>query len=132
MSRPRLGFVGLGWIGAMRLEAAAGTGRAEVVALCDATPGRLEATAREYPAASCFESCDELVERARDLRLDGLVVATPNALHAPQTLAALEAGLAVFCQKPLALCAREAREMVKAARQAATELMERELKPERR
>ena len=50
--------------------------------------------------------------------LDGVVIATPNALHAPQTLAALERGLAVFCQKPLALDAREARAMVKAAREA--------------
>lgn len=118
MSRPRLGFIGLGWIGAMRLEAVAGGGRAEIAALCDATPGRLESTLREYPAASCFSSCEELVGRARDLRLDGLVIATPNALHAPQALAALEAGLAVFCQKPLALNAREAREMVAAARKA--------------
>lgn len=118
MSRPRLAFVGLGWIGAMRLEAVAGTGRAEIVALCDATPGRLESTAREYPKTSCFESCDELLARARDLRLSGLVIATPNAYHAPQALAALDAGLAVFCQKPLALDAREARQMVAAARQA--------------
>lgn len=118
MSRPRLGFVGLGWIGAMRLEAVAGTGRAEIAALCDATPGRLEATAREYPKAACFASLDDLVARARELRLDGLVVATPNAYHAPQTLEALDAGLAVFCQKPLALNAREARDMVEAARQA--------------
>ncbi|HYU32002.1 MAG TPA: Gfo/Idh/MocA family oxidoreductase [Thermoanaerobaculia bacterium] len=117
MSRPRLGFVGLGWIGAMRLEAVAGTGRAEIAALCDATPGRLEATAREYPQAACFAAGDDLIARAQDLRLDGLVVATPNALHALQTLEALDAGLAVFCQKPLALNAREAREMVAAARQ---------------
>jgi predicted dehydrogenase len=118
LSRPRLGFVGLGWIGAMRLEAVAGSGQAEIAALCDATPGRLESTAREYPQTSCFASCDELVARAWDLQLSGLVIATPNALHAPQTLAALDAGLAVFCQKPLALHAREAREMVAAARQA--------------
>lgn len=118
MKRPRLGFVGLGWIGAMRLEAVAGGGRAEIAALCDATPGRLESTAREYPATSCFAACDELVARSGELGLDGLVVATPNALHAPQVLAALDAGLAVFCQKPLALNAREAREMVDAARQA--------------
>lgn len=121
MSRPRLGFVGLGWIGAMRLQAVAGAGRpeiAEIAALCDATPGRLESTAREHPAASCFSTCDELIAQARELRLDGLVVATPNALHAPQTLAALDAGLAVFCQKPLALDAKQAREMVDAARKA--------------
>jgi predicted dehydrogenase len=117
LTRPRLGFVGLGWIGAMRLEAAAGAGRAVVAALCDSTPGRLESTARAFPAAACFASFDDLLLRARDLRLDGLVIATPNAFHAPQTLAALAEGLAVFCQKPLALDAGEARAMVAAARQ---------------
>lgn len=118
MKRPRLGFVGLGWIGAMRLEAVAGAGTAEIAAVCDATPGRLENTAREHSVSQCFGSCDELLGKAGDLGLDGLVIATPNALHAEQTLAALDAGLAVFCQKPLALNARQARQMVDAARKA--------------
>lgn len=118
MKRPRLGFVGLGWVGAMRLEAVAGAGNAEIAALCDATPGRLESTARAHSRVACFQEFDELLARAGELRLDGVVIATPNSLHAPQTLAALDKGLAVFCQKPLALDAREAREMVDAARQA--------------
>lgn len=118
MRRPRLGFVGLGWIGAMRLEAVASAGGAEIAALCDATPGRLESTARTHSGAACFQDFGEMLALAGDLRLDGVVVATPNALHAPQTLAALEGGLAVFCQKPLALDAREARGMVDAARRA--------------
>jgi predicted dehydrogenase len=118
MKRPRLGFVGLGWIGAMRLEAVAGAGTAEIVAVCDSTPGRLENTAREHGVSQCFGSCDELIGRAGSLGLDGLVIATPNALHAEQALAALESGLAVFCQKPLALNAHQARQMVDAARKA--------------
>jgi predicted dehydrogenase len=116
--KPRLGFVGLGWIGAMRLEAVAGEGGAEIAALCDASPGRLESTVRSHTGAAIFQEFDELLARAGDLRLDGLVIATPNALHAPQTLAALDRGLAVFCQKPLALDASEAGRMVEAARAA--------------
>lgn len=118
MSRPRLGFVGLGWIGAMRLEAVAAAGLGEVAALCEASPQRLEETAQAHPGAAAFADLDEMLARAGDLRLDGVVIATPNSLHAPQTLAALDRGLAVFCQKPLALDAREAREMVDAARRA--------------
>jgi predicted dehydrogenase len=119
-NRPRLGFVGLGWIGAMRLEAVAGGG-AEIVALCDASPGRLESTARGLPGpprVACFQEYDEMLARAGGLRLDGVVIATPNALHSPQTLAALDRGLAVFCQKPLALDAGQARAMVDAAQRA--------------
>jgi predicted dehydrogenase len=123
--RPRLGFVGLGWIGAMRLEAVAGkAGRAgaEVAAICDASPGRLESTARNYAGAACFQEYDEMLSRAAGLRLDGVVIATPNALHAPQALAALDHGLAVFCQQPLALDAAAARSLVDAARQAGRRL----------
>ncbi|HWM94295.1 MAG TPA: Gfo/Idh/MocA family oxidoreductase [Thermoanaerobaculia bacterium] len=112
----RLGFVGLGWIGTMRLEAVSAV--AEVAALCEAAPQCLEETARAHPGAAPFSDFGELLARSGDLRLDGIVIATPNSLHAPQTLAALDRGLAVFCQKPLALNACEAREMVEAAQRA--------------
>ncbi len=117
MSAPRLGFVGLGWIGAMRMESVAASGQAVVAALCDASDDRL-ARAVAPSSAAAFPDYDALLRRAADLRLDGIVIATPNALHAPQTLAALERGLAVFCQKPLALNATEARGLVEAARRA--------------
>src|SRR5690606_772649 len=52
------------------------------------------------------------------LGLDGVVIATPSALHAEQAEAALERGLAVFCQKPLGRTAAEARRVVAAARAA--------------
>jgi predicted dehydrogenase len=115
---PRLGFVGLGWIGAMRLDAIASAGAGEIAALCEPAEARLEEVARAHPGAAAFTSFDEVLARSGDLALDGVVIATPNSFHAPQTLAALERGLAVFCQKPLALSGREAREMVDAARRA--------------
>jgi predicted dehydrogenase len=118
MAEPRLGFVGLGWIGAMRLEALAEAGAAQVVALCDTAPERLERAAAAHPAARVFGEFDALLAAAAQLRLDGVVLATPNALHAEQASAALEHGLAVFCQKPLGLDAQETRRIVAAARVA--------------
>jgi predicted dehydrogenase len=101
-TRPRLGFAGAGWIGRHRLDAIAASGVAEVAAVAD-------------PAVDgCLETFDELL----DLPLDGLVIATPTALHAEQAAAALERGLAVFCQKPLGRNARETRNVVEAARVA--------------
>jgi len=97
-----LGFLGVGWIGRSRLEAIEGSGLAETVAVAD--PALPEA----------LESLDDLLE----LDLDGVVIATPSALHAEQAIAALESGLAVFCQKPLARTAPEARAVVEAARRA--------------
>jgi predicted dehydrogenase len=101
-TKPRLGFVGVGWIGRNRLEAVEASGIAEVAAVAD-------------PAVEdCFDSLDELL--ARDL--DGIVVATPSALHAEQASAALARGLAVFCQKPLGRTAAEAAAVVDTARLA--------------
>ena len=99
-TRPRLGFLGVGWIGRARMEAVAGD--AEVAAVAD--PAVPEA----------LDSLDELLE----LPLDGVVIATPSALHAEQAVAALDAGLAVFCQKPLGRTADEAARVVDAARSA--------------
>jgi predicted dehydrogenase len=115
---PRLGFVGLGWIGAMRLQAVAAAGAARVVALCDADATRLDDAARAHPGARRYAGYESMLAAAEELALDGVVIATPNALHAPQAHAALERGLAVFCQKPLALTAPSARALVAAARRA--------------
>ena len=101
-TRPRLGFAGAGWIGRNRLEAIAASGAAEVAAVAD-------------PAVpDCLSSFEELL----DANVDGIVIATPSALHADQAAAALERGLAVFCQKPLGRNAAETRRVVDAARRA--------------
>src|SRR3954467_13863939 len=112
ITRPRLGFVGAGWIGRNRLEAVMRSGLAELAAICDpALPPDQRAFVRDVPWTSSFE---ELLDRP----LDGIVIATPNALHARQAIAALRAGKAVFCQKPLGRNAPETRAVVAAAREA--------------
>ena len=105
-TRPRLGFAGLGWIGRNRLEAIAATGAAEIAAVADPRGCDLD--------VPCLDSFEELLT----YELDGLVIATPSALHAEQAIAALERGLAVFCQKPLGRDAGETRAVVEAARVA--------------
>ena len=57
-------------------------------------------------------------EMYRNNSLDGIVIATPSAMHAEQSIEALKAGKAVFCQKPLGRTAGEVREVVKASEQA--------------
>lgn len=118
MGLPRLGFIGTGWIGAMRLEAVSASGRAVVAALCDTSADRLEKAGVAHPEAERFASSEGLLEAAERLRLDGVVIATPNALHVEQAVAAFGRGLAVFCQKPLAPDADSVREVIEAARGA--------------
>ncbi|HEX6533329.1 MAG TPA: Gfo/Idh/MocA family oxidoreductase [Gemmatimonadaceae bacterium] len=114
VTRPRLGFLGVGWIGRHRMEAIARSGAAEVAALADAAPEPLEAARRAAPDAVVAGSLAELLEAG----VDGVVIATPSALHAEQALAALERGAAVFCQKPLGRTASETRRVIDAARDA--------------
>jgi predicted dehydrogenase len=113
-ARPRLGFLGVGWIGRRRMEAIARSGLAEVVAVADASPEVAAQAASAIPGAATLRSFDEMLET----RIDGVVIATPSALHAGQAVAALERGLHVFCQKPLARNAEETRRVIAAARAA--------------
>lgn len=113
-TRPRLGFLGTGWIGRNRLQALAASGVAKVTALADPVDDCLQAAARDAPGARLAADIGELL----DADLDGIVIATPSALHAEQAIAALDAGLAVFCQKPLARTAAETERVVAAARRA--------------
>jgi predicted dehydrogenase len=112
--RPALGFVGVGWIGRNRMEAIALDGRVDVTGVVEPVGElALEALAVS-PAAEWFPSYEALL----DARPDGIVIATPSALHADQALQALERGIAVFCQKPLGRTAHETRRVVEAARMA--------------
>jgi len=117
----RLGFLGTGWIGRHRMQAIAEGGHAVVAAVSDPSPdaARQAADAARavagHPAdVAVVGSLDALL----DLGLDGVVIATPSALHADQAVRALERGAAVFCQKPLARTAAESRRVVDAARAA--------------
>jgi predicted dehydrogenase len=113
-SRPRLGFLGVGWIGRHRMEAVAASGLADVAVIADPVEAAAREAASAAPRAMIAASLDDLLAHA----LDGVVIATPSALHAEQSVRALERGLAVFCQKPLGRTAAEVRRTVDAARAA--------------
>jgi predicted dehydrogenase len=111
---PRLGFLGVGWIGRNRMEAIAAAGAGRVVAVSDPSAEMLQSALTAAPGAGAVDGLEALLESD----LDGIVIATPSALHAEQAIAALEHGVAVFCQKPLGRSAAEARDVVEAARRA--------------
>lgn len=113
-SKPRLGFLGVGWIGRHRLDAIARSGFAEVAAVADPAPENVREAMKSVPESKAMSSLDDLL----DAQLDGIVIATPSALHADQAIAALNRGVAVFCQKPLARTADETQRVVDAARHA--------------
>ena len=114
LSRPRLGFLGVGWIGRHRMQAILDRDCAEVVAVADASADALEQAAKAVPGAKLMADIDSLL--AEDL--DGIVIATPSAQHAEQAIRALNAGVAVFCQKPLGRTAEEVSQVLEAAKAA--------------
>jgi predicted dehydrogenase len=113
-TRPRLGFLGVGWIGRNRMSAIAESGIAEIVAIADASETALESAREHAPTSEIARSLEELL----DAELDGIVIATPSAMHATQAIEALERGVAVFCQKPLARTAADSARVIDAARAA--------------
>lgn len=112
--KSRLGFAGLGWIGRNRLEGLAGLDECEISALLEPDPRSLQAARALAPDAAAVSDYDALLA----LDLDGIIIATPSALHAAQARQALDAGKAVFCQKPLGRNADEVAAVVDAARHA--------------
>lgn len=111
---PKLGFLGVGWIGRHRMNAIREAGVGEIAAIAEVDEGCRQAALDLAPEACTVDDLEGLLE----LDLDGIVIATPSALHASQTMMALDQGLAVFCQKPLARTAAETREVIDAARRA--------------
>lgn len=106
-AKPRLGFVGLGWNACTRMNALVDAQVAEVIAVADFDLALAEEAAQAGDACAC-ESLGALLEQ----RLDGVVIATPSALHAAHAMTALEHEKAVFCQEPLARTAAEAAQVV--------------------
>ncbi len=90
------------------------TGAIQVAAICDPSAECVADAAALAPDARVVASLEDMLA----LGLDGVVIATPSALHAEQAIAALRSGAAVFCQKPLGRSAAEAQAVIDAARSA--------------
>lgn len=83
-----------------------------IVALCDVDDNYLAATIQEFPGATVYNDFRRMLEQ-KDV--DAVVVATPDHIHAPATLIALETGRHVYCEKPLTHTVGEARKVIAAA-----------------
>lgn len=113
MSRLRWLLVGTGDIARKRVAAALCQARgSELAAVCDLDPERAGSLAAEYGGVPVFTDLDQALKGSDT---EAVYVATPVALHVPQTLQALEAGRHVLVEKPLGLDAAECRAVVEAA-----------------
>jgi predicted dehydrogenase len=84
-----------------------------IVALCDVDDTKLAAAAKAFPAAKTYNDFRRLVDQ-KDI--DAIVVSTPDHTHAVATVAALETGRHVYCEKPLTRTVSECRIVTNLAR----------------
>ena len=115
MRKLRAGIVGCGGIAnAKHLPSMRKCGLYEVAAFCDIIPERAEKSRQEFGCggAKVFTDYRELIRED----LDVVYVTTPNRSHAEISIAAMEAGKDVMCEKPMARSYREAREMLEAVK----------------
>jgi len=110
--------IGCGGIGRHRAEAVASVPELELALCVDVVAEAAERLAERW---NCQASTDWEEAISRD-DIEVVIVSTPNMLHAPISIAALEAGKHVLCEKPLARNPEEARRMVEAAQAAKREL----------
>ncbi|MBP9902094.1 MAG: Gfo/Idh/MocA family oxidoreductase [Verrucomicrobia bacterium] len=109
----RAGIIGTGFIGPVHVEALRRLG-VTVAAICDVADLGLKAAAR-LAIPQAFADYRELLA-CREV--DVVHITTPNRFHAGMSLAALQAGKHVVCEKPLAMNTRETAQIVKAVRAA--------------
>ena len=117
----RWGILGTGTIAAAFAEALALLPDARLVAVGSRAAASAEAFGARFSIPRRHASYEAL---AADPDVDVVHVATPNGLHRGHALLCLEAGKAVLCEKPLAVTAREAADMVGCARRRGLFLME--------
>jgi len=110
----KVGIVGTG-IGRHHARGYAKIPDVEIAAFCDIDKARAQRAADEYGAKYVYTDYAEML--AND-EIQAISVCTPNALHAPQTIAAFQAGKHVICEKPIATNADEARAMVEAGKKS--------------
>ena len=110
----RVGVAGLGRIFSLHARGYRERDDAAVVALFDVDPARVAEQAALFPGAVACHSFEELLDRGLDL----VEILTPHPFHADQAVAALERGIHVSVQKPMAMSLAEADRMIAAAKAA--------------
>jgi len=108
-----LGFIGVGWIGRNRMDVLLDSRKADAAMIFEPNGDNLDAALESATDAVIAHTEHELFA---DPEIDGVVIATPSALHASQCLEALKAGKSVFCQKPLARTAGEVSRIIEASK----------------
>ena len=117
----RVGVIGTSWYADIaHLARVKSHPRAELAAVCGRRRERAAEMAGKYGIPLIFTDYREMIEKGN---LDAVIVSTPDDLHYPMTMDALDAGLHVLCEKPLALNVAQAKAMFEKAEAAGVKHM---------
>lgn len=122
MEKLRIGMVGAGNICHAHLSAYRHDPRVEIVAICDIDFDRCNRTADEFGIPNRYKSVHEMVAD-KSLNLQAGDVCVWNCAHAECSIACLDAGLDTLCEKPMAMSAKEAEDMLEASKRNGKLLM---------
>jgi len=111
----RVGMIGAGSWAKRHLDAWQTCPETELVAIYNRTTARAQAFADEYAIPDVYGDVESVLQRAD---IDIVSISMPHNLHHPIAMAAIAAGKHVFCEKPLAMDAQQAREMWSSAQRA--------------
>lgn len=120
----RVALMGLGSYASRVADAMKDCKRAKLVGLISGTPAKVKDWQKKWdiPDANCYnyENFDNI---RNNPNIDAVYIITPNAQHHPQTIRVAKAGKHVICEKPMAVNAKEAQEMVDACNKAGVKLL---------
>ena len=116
----KIAFSGTGHISQVHARAAQSIAGVELAAIVNHRPESMRNYAAQFGITRQYATVEELLRAGE---VDMLVVSTPNYLHAPQSITALEAGVHVMVEKPMALNSAEAERMLRASESSGAKLM---------
>ena len=112
MKKLKVGVIGVGNISKEHIQAYLNNPQVELYAFCDINEQQLKSMAEKYGVSRIFTDKEEMLALPE---LDAVSICTWNSEHAPCTIAALNAGKHVLCEKPMAITVEEALSMKEAA-----------------
>ncbi len=113
MAKLRFAIIGCGRIAQRHAEHIAANG--ELVAVCDIDVNKAKDLAAKHKATA-YQDIDELLKIEKSL--DVVAICSPNGLHATHAIKALQAGIHVLCEKPMAISVHDCGRMIQAAEKA--------------
>ncbi len=109
MKKLKIGVIGVGGMGSAHVKSISELNNCILTSVCDINPRKLDAHRDKF---ACFDSSEEFFKKAD---IESVVIATPHYFHVPLALRAIERGLHVIVEKPVAVQKSEAEKLVKAS-----------------